>query len=197
MAMLLALARGLFGHDRAARSGPAQWRWGVTPTFRLTGKTLGIVGLGRIGGATALRARAFGLRVVFYDPYRSPGWEKTFSIERARTLNELVATSDIVSLHTPLTDETKGMMSRSVFAAMKPGTVLINTARGPIVDWPAFREALDRGIVASAGFDVLPIEPLDMADPVLGAWARGDERYRDRLVISPHAASIPSRRWRR
>jgi lactate dehydrogenase-like 2-hydroxyacid dehydrogenase len=188
MSLLLALARGLSGHDRAVRSGPAQWRWGVTPTFRVTDKLLGIVGLGRIGAATALRAKAFGMRIGYYDPYRPQGWDKTLGVVRFNSLVELARAADVLSLHTPLTAETRGMVSREVFAAARRGMVLINTARGPVVDWPAFAEAFDRGIVSGAGFDVLPEEPLDREDPLLRAWLADDVRYRDRLVITPHAA---------
>jgi len=188
MALLLALARGLPGHDRAVRAGPAQWRWGVTPTFRITDKVLGIVGLGRIGAATAMRAKAFGMRVGFYDPYRPAGWDKALGIARYHTLDELARDSDVVSLHTPLTAETRGMIGREFFAATRRGVVLVNTARGPIVDWPAFRDAFESGTVASAGFDVLPEEPLDRADPLLASWLADHPSHRDRLVITPHAA---------
>ncbi|HUP92880.1 MAG TPA: C-terminal binding protein [Solimonas sp.] len=188
MALLLALARGLPGHDRAVRAGPEHWRWGVTPTFRLTDKVLGIVGLGRIGAATALRAKAFGLRVAFYDPYRPAGWDKALGLGRFDSLEELARESDVVSLHTPLTAETRNMIGRQFFAACKPGMSLVNTARGALVEWPAFREAFDAGIVASAGFDVLPEEPLNRTDPLIERWLGHDPAVRDRLVITPHAA---------
>jgi lactate dehydrogenase-like 2-hydroxyacid dehydrogenase len=188
MALLLALARGLPGHDRAVRAGPQDWRWGVTPTFRLTDKTLGLVGLGRIGTATAVRAKAFGMRVVFYDPYRPAGWDKAIGIERVHSLADLAAESDVVSLHVPLTSETRNMISTPFFRAAKHGMSLVNTARGPVVDWAAFSAAFRDGVVASAGFDVLPDEPLDRNDPLLAAWIANDSAVRDRLVITPHAA---------
>lgn len=188
MALLLALARGLPGHDRAVRAGPQDWRWGVTPTFRLTDKTLGLVGLGRIGTATAVRAKAFGMRVVFYDPYRPAGWDKAIGIERVRSLAELAAESDVVSLHVPLTDETRNMIGAAFFRAAKPGMSLVNTARGPVVDWQAFSAAFHAGVISSAGFDVLPDEPLDRGDPLLAAWLANETTVRDRLVITPHAA---------
>jgi C-terminal binding protein len=188
LALLLALARGLPGHDHAVRSGPAGWRWGVTPTFRLTEKKLGIVGLGRIGAATALRAKAFGLRVGFYDPYKPAGWDKALGVGRYDSLEALARDCDIVSLHTPLTAETTGMIGAKFFAQAKRGMVLINTARGPVVDWPAFRDAFESGVVAGGGFDVLPREPLDREDPLLARWLANDTAVRDRLVITPHCA---------
>ncbi len=186
IALLLSLARGLVGNDREARSGA--WAWGLVPSFRLTDKTLGIVGLGRIGAATAIRAKAFGLRVGFYDPYRPSGWDKALGLTRYHSLSELAAASQIVSLHTPLTTETRGMIGREFFAAAPHGQVLINTARGPIVDWPAFSQAFESGRVAAAGFDVLPTEPADRNDALLRAWMEGRSDVRDRLVITPHCA---------
>ena len=184
MALVLALARGLAGFERAAQAGT--WAWGVAPSFRLTGKTFGVVGLGRIGTATALRAKAFGLRVVFYDPYKPEGWDKALGIARAHALDELAHQADLVSLHAPLTAETRGMIGRSFFAAARRGLVLINTARGPIVDWAAFSAAFDAGTVAAAGFDVLPTEPADRSDRLVRAWAAGE--LHDRLLITPHCA---------
>ncbi|MCW5800903.1 MAG: C-terminal binding protein [Deltaproteobacteria bacterium] len=186
LALLLALARGLPGHERAVRGDT--WRWGVTPTFRLTDRMLGIVGLGRIGAATALRAKAFGLRVGFYDPYRPEGWDKTLGLTRFYSLADLARASDVVSLHVPLTAETRGMIGSAFFEAARPGLVLVNTARGPVVDWPAFTTAFEAGRIASAGFDVLPDEPLDRTDPLLARWLAEDPAVRDRLVITPHCA---------
>jgi C-terminal binding protein len=184
MALLLALARGLAGSDRVARAGA--WQWGLVPTFRLTEKWLGIVGLGRIGTATALRAKAFGMRVGFYDPYKPSGWDKALGLTRFGSLAELARTCDAVSVHTPLTPETRGMLGREFFAAARPGLVLVNTARGPVIEWDAFRAAFDDGRVAGAGLDVLPIEPPDRTDPLIAAWMAGAAG--DRLIVTPHCA---------
>jgi D-3-phosphoglycerate dehydrogenase/C-terminal binding protein len=184
MALLLSLARGLAGSDRVAREGA--WRWGLVPSFRLTEKWLGIVGLGRIGTAVALRAKAFGLRVGFHDPYKPSGWDKALGLVRFGSLDELARTCDVVSLHTPLTEETRGMIGRAFFAAARPGLVLINTARGPVIDWGAFRAAFEEGRVACAGLDVLPVEPADRADPLIAAWMAG--ALSERLIVTPHCA---------
>jgi C-terminal binding protein len=186
MALLLSLARGLEGSNRVAREGA--WKWGLVPSFRLTDKVLGIVGLGRIGTATALRAKAFGMKVGFYDPYKPSGWDKALGLTRFHSLAELARASDVVSLHTPLTDETRGMIGGSFFAAAKQGLVVINTARGPVIDWPAFAEAFRSGRISCAGLDVLPTEPADAADPLIGAWMKGDPLARERLLITPHCA---------
>ncbi len=184
MALLLSLARGLVGCDRGARGGA--WRWGLVPSFRLTEKWLGIVGLGRIGTATALRAKAFGMRVGFYDPYKPSGWDKALGLTRFLSLEELARTCDVVSLHTPLTPETRGMIGREFFAAARPGLVVINTSRGPVIDWDAFRAAFEDGRVAGAGLDVLPVEPADRTDPLIAAWMAG--AVADRLIVTPHCA---------
>jgi len=184
IALLLALARGLAASDAVARAG--SWRWGLVPTFRLTEKWLGIVGLGRIGTATALRAKAFGMRVGFYDPYKPSGWDKALGLTRFLSLEELARTCDVVSAHTPLTPETRGLLGADFFAAARPGLVVINTARGPVIDWPAFRAAFESRRVASAGLDVLPVEPPDSADPLIEAWRSG--ALADRLIITPHCA---------
>lgn len=184
IALLLSLARGLAGSDRVAREGA--WRWGLVPSFRLTGRWLGIVGLGRIGAATALRAKAFGMQVGFYDPYKPSGWDKALGVTRFPSLVELARACDVVSVHTPLTPETRGLIGREFFDAARPGLVLINTARGPVLDWAAFRAAFDAGRVAAAGLDVLPVEPPDRADPLIAAWVAGATG--DRLLVTPHCA---------
>lgn len=186
LALLLALARGLVGNDRAARGGA--WAWGLARSFRLTGRTLGIVGLGRIGTAVALRAMAFGMRVVYFDPYVAPGWDKALGVTRAATLAELAGSCDVISVHCPATAETRGMLGGSFFAGLRAGAILINTARGSIVDWAAFSSAFNNWQVAAAGFDVLPVEPADLADPLLKAWADGAAEVRDRLIVTPHCA---------
>ncbi len=186
LALLLGLARGLASNDRVARGGV--WSWGLAPSFRLTGKTLGIVGLGRIGTATALRAKAFGMQVAYYDPYKPQGWDKALGLTCYRSLAELAAASDVVSLHVPLTQSTRGLVGAEFFAAARRGLVVINTARGPVLDWAAFTAAFRSGHVRCAGFDVLPAEPADPTDPLIRDWMAGAPDVRDRLLITPHCA---------
>jgi lactate dehydrogenase-like 2-hydroxyacid dehydrogenase len=188
LALLLALARGLNGHNRGSKESPVGWTWGKVPTFRLTDKKFGVIGLGRIGTAAALRAKAFGMQVGFYDPYKEAGWEKSLGLKRYWKLEEVARECDIISLHTPLTPETRGLIGKAYFQAVKPGQVLINTARGPVLDWKAFTEAFVAGKISSAGFDVLPDEPLNREDSLLKRWLAEDAEIRDRLVITPHCA---------
>jgi len=155
LALLLAAARRVAEGDRVVRRGgwtevdPA-WMLGT----EVTGKTLGIVGFGRIGQAVARRARGFELSVLFTSPR-----DVAFPGAARVPLEELLERSDFVSLHVPLTRETEGLLSRERIARLKPGAIVVNTARGPVVDDAALAEALSTGRVAAAGLDVFPDEP--------------------------------------
>src|SRR5262249_32488654 len=141
---LLALARRLVPSHTAIRAGT--WHYSsALGTPRLRGKVLGLVGCGRIGTATALRAKAFGLDVVFFDPFVKHGTEKALGIRRANTLVELLGQSDFVSLHCYLDQTTYHLINAAAIGAMRPGAVLVNTARGGVVDTPALLAALDTG----------------------------------------------------
>lgn len=191
IALMLALARGIVSfHEELTRDPVRGFDSSRAPLVRrIRGRILGIVGMGRIGTATALRAKAFGLRVVGYDPYVSPGTEISLGIERVDDLAALLETSDVVSLHCPLTEETRGMMDAGAFSRMRPDAVLINTARGAIVDIPALLDALETGRIAGAGLDVLPVEPPQADDPIaLACRSLQDGPLRGRLIVTPHAA---------
>jgi glyoxylate reductase len=175
MALLLAAARRVAEGDRLIRAGG--WK-DADPSWMLgtevSGKTLGIVGFGRIGQAVARRAAGFELRILYTSPR-----EAGFPGARRASLEELLRESDFVSLHAPLTDETRDLLSRERLALMKPGAVVVNTARGPVVDDGALAEALRSGRVAAAGLDVFRDEP------------RVPEAYRalDNVVLTPHLGS--------
>ncbi len=190
IALILALARGIVAYHTGLKADlGAGWDFNAAPTVRrLSGQVFGVVGLGRIGTATALRAKALGMEVVFYDPYRPTGTELALGFKRVDSLNDLLAAADVVSLHAPLSDETRGMIDRRAVACMKPGTLLVNTARGPIVDPDAVLDGLRSGQLAGAALDVLPIEPPTGAEPLLVAWRNGEPAIADRLILSPHAA---------
>jgi phosphoglycerate dehydrogenase-like enzyme len=176
--LLLAAMRRL----RLMTQQVAQGRWldlELPSVRRLSGRTLGLVGLGRIGERVASRARGFGLRVVAHDPQLDGARAARLGID-AVDLDALLATSDIVSLHLPLTAGTRHLLRAATFQRMRSGTVLVNTSRGGLVDLDALAVALDQGIVAAAGLDVLdgePQPPLDhplLADP--------------RVIVTPHVA---------
>lgn len=190
MALTLALLRGVTAYNRAIEADPVKgWRFEGAPHIRrLSTQVFGVIGLGRIGTATALRAKALGMRVVFFDPYRTTGTELSLGLERMTSLDALLQISDVVSLHTPLSTETKHMINADTLARMKPGAVLINTGRGGCVDLDALTGALMSGHLAAAGLDVLESEPPSAASSLMTAWRSPGSPIRDRLIVTPHAA---------
>jgi len=190
IALMLALKRGIVSYQDALRAdlqGGFHWSHGLV-VDRVRGTTFGVVGLGRIGTAAALRARAFGFEILAYDPYLPRGQEIALGFGRVDSLAELLGASDVVSLHAPLTAETRNMIDDEAFAAMRPHGILINTARGGVVDLDALHRALQDKSIAAAALDVLPEEPPDGAHPLLTAFAEGADWLRGRLLITPHAA---------
>jgi glycerate dehydrogenase len=169
-AHLFNLTHGMAHHTAAVREG----RWSSNPDFsfwdspliEVSGLTLGIVGLGRIGNAVAAVATAFGMKVIAYDP--SIGSKVPAGILMV-PLEELFAKSDVVTLHCPLTPATQGLVNRDRLRMMKRTAFLINTSRGPLVDNSALAEALNDGTIAGAGLDVLPEEPPPAGNPLLAA----------------------------
>lgn len=174
MALLLGLARKISTASSYVHHGGWDLR-PLVPVHRLRGRILGLVGFGQIPQLVAPRAKAFGLQVVSFDPYVSHEVLERAAVEQV-SFETLVAMSDFVSIHVPLTAETHHLFSENVFARMKPGSCLINTARGPIVDDKALAQALDRGQLAGAGLDVLAEEPPSHS-PLLG---------RSNLLLTPH-----------
>ena len=201
LALLLALERGLIPFEHALQADPVggfDYRIYLDGR-RLAGRTFGIVGLGRIGTAAALRAKAFGLRVVAFDPYVPRGQELALGIERVDALDALdalLARSDVLSLHAPLTAETENLLNAATLRKLKPGATILNTARGGLIDLEALFAAMKSGHVRSAGIDVFPVEPPQPVPSLLRAHAAREPWLQGRLVVSPHAAwsSIESRR---
>jgi len=190
IALMLALRRGIVAYHEQLRQDPSA-NFDYTRALlvrRLRGRTFGVVGLGRIGTATALRAKAFGMEVVAYDPYVSRGTEIALGVARVETFAALFNVSDVVSIHTPLTEETRGLFGADAFKQMKRDAILINTARGAIVDIAALVTALRDGVIAGAGIDVLPVEPPPAGDAVATAYRDRDPLIGGRLLLTPHAA---------
>lgn len=195
-AMILAVQRKLIEYDRACRGFEDTWQENVfTPHARTSEQVLGVIGVGRIGTAVVNRMKPFRYRIVGYDPYQPSGHEKAIGYERFDSMEELLAEADIVTLHCPLTDETRGMMDREFFDRMKPGASLVNTARGGILaDLDCLEAVLRSGHLASAALDVLPSEPPE-DHPLIRAWRDRAPWLRGRLIITPHTAWHSDRAW--
>jgi phosphoglycerate dehydrogenase-like enzyme len=175
-ALILAAAKRVTFEDRALRAG----RWQVDLPTNLAGATLGLAGLGRLGGAMVAPARVFGMNVI--------AWSQNLTIERASELDvrrvskaELLAASDFLSIHLVLSQRTRGLFGAAELAQMKPTAVLVNTSRGPIVDESALVEALTAGTLAAAGLDVFDREPLPPDHPLLGL---------ENAVLLPHLGYV-------
>ncbi len=177
LALGLASIRNIVAYHRDIAAG--EWHFLSSGSLRRPAElTLGIVGLGRIGKRMAHVSRNVFGRVVAYDPYLIDGDFPAY-VDRVATLDELARQADVVSLHTPLTAETRGMIDARFFGALRPGACLINTARGAVVDLPALVAALDAGSLGSAALDVLPEEPVAHDSTLLG---------HPRVILTPHAA---------
>jgi D-3-phosphoglycerate dehydrogenase / 2-oxoglutarate reductase len=177
MALLLTLARKIALSDNLVQAG----RWemsAVVPIHRLRGRVLGLVGFGNIPRALTPKAKAFGLRVVAHDPQVTGETLAAMGVE-AMSFERLLEISDFVSIHAPLTPATRGLFNAEVLRKMKRGAILINTARGPLVDEAALIAALDAGHLGAAALDVVAVEPLPRESGLLG---------RDNVILTPHTA---------
>jgi D-3-phosphoglycerate dehydrogenase len=179
--LLLACAKKLTMLDSYVKAGKwgAGTRMELLPMVPIDGQTIGLVGLGNIGRATARKAQAFGMNVITYDPYVPPWIVKEYRVERVGTLAELARRSDFVSMHVPLNKETEKLVGESFFRAMKPTAYFINTCRGRTVDEKALIKALQEGWIAGAGLDVFEQEPTPPNNPLLKM---------DNVIVTPHSA---------
>jgi glyoxylate reductase len=184
--LMLAAARRLVEADRYTRDG----KWKTWEPLLLAGQdihhaTLGLIGLGRIGAAVARRAQGFGMRVVYYDVVRREDLERSLSITH-RSLDDVLRDSDVISVHVPLSEQTRHLIGRAQFALMKNTAVFVNTSRGPVVDQAALTQALASRRIFAAGIDVFEQEPVSPDDPLLKL---------DNVIVVPHiaSASIPTR----
>src|SRR6266436_9696302 len=174
MALLVALARNVPQADSSIKAG--KWERKRFIGVELQGKTLGVIGLGRIGRAVSARARAFGMKIVAHDPFISPEEAKDLEIESV-SLDEVFSRADFLTVHTPLTSETRGIIGAPAFARMKKGVRIINCARGGLVDEAALFEAIKSGTVAGAALDVFEQEPPPPDHPLLGL---------EEVIVTPH-----------
>ncbi len=177
VALILALARKIPFSNTLVQGG----RWempAVAPLRRLVGQVLGLIGLGNIPRALAPKAKPFGLDIIAHDPYAAAAAFAACGVEPV-SLEDVLARADIVSVHAPLTPATRGLLNAAAFARMKKGALIVNTARGPLIDEVALVAALDSGQLGGAALDVVATEPLAKDSPLLG---------RPNVILTPHTA---------
>ena len=181
LTMLGALAKQLCVRDQATREG----RWEIRNSYSsidLDGKTLGLIGLGRIGSLVARRvSSAFGMKVIVFDPYITSERAAELDVTLVRDMDDIFRQADVVSLHTPLTPETRGLVNAARLRLMKPSAFLLNLSRGEVVEEKALYEALKTGKIAGAGLDVYDPEPPVAGNPLFGL---------DNVIFSPHCATL-------
>jgi glyoxylate reductase len=181
--LMMSIARRVTEADRYVRGG--KWKIAWSPTMlvgtAVNGKTLGIVGLGRIGSALAKRATGFDMKVLYYDEIRPPEEREKALRLQYRPIDDVLREADFVSIHVPLTEKTRHLMNYERLKLMKPTAFLINTARGGVVDTEGLARALREGVIAGAGLDVHEKEPIDMNNPLL--------KLEDKCILAPHIAS--------
>ena len=181
--LMMSIARRVTEADRYVRGG--KWKIAWSPTMlvggAVYGKTLGILGLGRIGSALAKRAMGFDMKVLYYDEIRPPKEREAELHLQYRPMEEILREADFVSIHVPLTEKTRHLMNYDRLKMMKPTAYLINTARGGVVDTEGLARALREGVIAGAGLDVHEREPVGMDNPLL--------KLEDKCILAPHIAS--------
>ena len=173
ISMILTLIRKTAFFDQKVKSGQWDFRVGI-PIYRMKGKTLGLIGCGKIGLEVGKRMSAFGVKVITFDPYL----DKTSEGIELKDLDTVLKESDMISVHCPLNDSTRHLIDDKAFKKMEKKPILINTSRGPIVDEKALIQALEQGLISGAGLDVLEKEPPDVQNPLLKM---------ENVILSPHA----------
>jgi phosphoglycerate dehydrogenase-like enzyme len=189
LAMILSLHRRLWEHDARARGYVSGWQvHSLKPLSRSSRKTIGVIGVGRIGTAVINRLKPFGFPIIGYDPGQPPGHEKAIGYERVDRLEELFARADVITLHCPANAQTCGLLDGDGLAQLKTGAIIVNTARGELIsDLDALEAALRSGHLAAAAIDTLVEEPPG-DHPLLTAWRNREDWIAGRLVITPHNA---------
>jgi lactate dehydrogenase-like 2-hydroxyacid dehydrogenase len=196
-AMILSHVRRIGKYDYQCRNYAHGWQeHTLSPLPRSASLTIGIIGVGRIGTALIRRMRPFGFKLLGYDPYLPLGHEKSIGYERVGDIAELLGRTDIVSVHCPANDHTRDMIDEDFVAAMKPGSILVNTARGSLIaSLDPIEAALRSGQLLAVGLDVLPSEPPE-PHPLIDAWRAEESWLRGRLIITPHTAYYSESAWR-
>ena len=192
--LLVALARNVPQAHAALKQG--RWERSKWGGVELAGKTLAVLGFGRIGQQVARRALGLGMHVVAHDPFVGPERYRELGVERADSNEAAIAEADFLTLHAPLTPETRGMVGREQLALLRPNAVVVNDARGPILDIDALADLLRDGHIAAAGLDVLPQEPpVEPIPELLRAYRAREPWLEGRLVVTPHSAWLTPHSW--
>ncbi|MCQ6560700.1 C-terminal binding protein [Paenibacillus mendelii] len=178
-ALLLSGLRKVVAFDRSVRSGEWNVEKVAKPMPRFADSVVGLIGFGRIGARVAERIRPFGFQILIYDPYMSADKAEQLGVHKAATLEELLSKADAISLHSPLTEDTKHLINATTLSQMKSGALLVNTSRGGLIDTEALATALNEGTIGGAAIDVFEQEPLQNDHPL---------RSCDNLILTPHAA---------
>ena len=197
--MILNIARGITRYDRNSRSFTnGVWQENrIEDLKRNRDQVVGVIGAGRIGGSVCRKLSAIGFEVAFFDPFVPSGHEKMLGVSRARTLQNLLSMSDQISIHAPLTSQTRGMVDDDFVNSMRDGASLVNTARGEIVaNLDVVERGLKSGKLSNVALDVLPHEPPDFSHPLLRAWQLDEEWLDGRFIVNPHSAFYSQRAFR-
>jgi len=189
IAMIMNFARGISTYNDMLKSNiKKNWNFGAVSTIdRVVNKNIGIIGLGRIGTAFALRAKAFGFNVKFYDPYIPDGQEKALNIERYHNLEELISEIDYLSIHCLANKETENLIDAKIFNICKPNLTIVNTARGVIINLDDAYTALKNNKLQAIGLDVFPNEPPNKNHSLVKAWLN-EGWAKSRIIFTPHSA---------
>ncbi|MDA8144136.1 MAG: C-terminal binding protein [Thermoplasmatales archaeon] len=178
ISLMLSSERRLLIFDRNVRKGD----WGmenISPVHRFSEKTVGLLGFGRLAQAVAGKLKGFGTMIAAYDPFLDENFMRARGVQKVQSVDDLLRISDILSIHVPLTKETKGIITKEELRRMKKGAVIVNTSRGGIVDQKALLGSIKEGHLSGAGLDVFEDEPIEMSDPIL---------QEERIVLTPHVS---------
>lgn len=188
-AFILAAVRQIGAYEKRLKDGGNHWGApSDLPLKRTSEHKLGIVGMGRIGTSLARKMQSFGMSVAFYDPYVARGFEKSIRVKRVEDLRALQEFSTIISLHCPLTSETRGMIDKDFLANLNPNTIFINTARGGLIsNLNILNDGLNSGKLSFVGLDVLPFEPADITEEPIREWMN-NQKFAGRISMTPHTA---------
>jgi len=196
--MLLNLTRGIHVYDFQCKDyNDDSWQENIIPSLRRSSDmVLGVIGAGRIGGSLIRKALAVGFNVIFYDPYKDRGYEKMLNCGRVDSLNDLINNSDIISVNTPLTSETRGLVDKNFIHSMKTGAYFMNTSRGEIVkDLDDFVLPLLNNSISGVAFDVLPDEP-PKKSRLISLWRSNDKSISGKVIINPHTSYYSSQSFK-